>query len=219
MWDGTRWSITPSANPGGGGSALFGVSCISSTDCVAAGATTAGHRHQRQGDGAERSDDRQNQGGHRWRQGRERHELHGHLVAEHAVGPRIALSPGEPSPKLVVPSGSCDITGAIAAVGPQGGVGGRGDRQAASPGWSPRVTPHTKGSAPRSQLLRSATSASPPKSNRGATDRRVQDAVAARGPSDAASLNQHDKRQRWSETANVLLVRSCERPPRSPTTR
>jgi hypothetical protein len=40
MWDGTRWSITPSANPGGGGSELFGVSCISSTDCVAAGATT-----------------------------------------------------------------------------------------------------------------------------------------------------------------------------------
>jgi len=36
-----------------------------------------------------------------------------------------------------VPSGSCDITGAIAAVGPQRGVGGCGDRQAASPGWSP----------------------------------------------------------------------------------
>ena len=36
-WNGHAWSITPSPNQGSGGNLLVGVSCTSSTDCVAAG--------------------------------------------------------------------------------------------------------------------------------------------------------------------------------------
>jgi hypothetical protein len=37
-WNGSDWSIVPSPNPSGGYNYLNGVSCISSTDCVAVGA-------------------------------------------------------------------------------------------------------------------------------------------------------------------------------------
>jgi hypothetical protein len=36
-WNGRSWSIAPSPNPNGKYSAFFGVSCVSSTDCVAVG--------------------------------------------------------------------------------------------------------------------------------------------------------------------------------------
>jgi hypothetical protein len=36
-WNGTAWSVVPSPNPGSGDNNLFGVSCVSATDCTAVG--------------------------------------------------------------------------------------------------------------------------------------------------------------------------------------
>ena len=41
-WDGTTWSIVPSPSPGTSENHLFGVSCVSTTDCVAVGSYLSG---------------------------------------------------------------------------------------------------------------------------------------------------------------------------------
>ncbi len=38
-WNGTAWSVVPSPNPGSGNDSLFGVSCVSATDCTAVGSS------------------------------------------------------------------------------------------------------------------------------------------------------------------------------------
>ncbi len=42
-WDGTAWSVMPSANPGDDNNILYGVSCINATQCVAVGAHGGSH--------------------------------------------------------------------------------------------------------------------------------------------------------------------------------
>ncbi len=45
-WDGSAWTITPSPNTGVGGISLSGLSCTSSTSCVAVGSYDKGSKHK-----------------------------------------------------------------------------------------------------------------------------------------------------------------------------
>jgi hypothetical protein len=46
VWDGTVWSIVTSPSPGTSFDALFSVSCVSASDCVAVGYTNTGSAYE-----------------------------------------------------------------------------------------------------------------------------------------------------------------------------